>query len=139
MTNRIYFFLMIRRPPRSTRTDTLFPYTTLFRSVRHGDRGGVRHHGAGRHREGLAEPRPGRRICVGHRFEAAAWRALMASDPRRSPTAVAEDWKPKRCRTEGGWERQRSELHSLMGIPYAGFALKKKKTDTREDDAARRQ
>src|SRR3546814_3074326 len=33
-----FFFLMIRRPPRSTRTDTLFPYTTLFRS---------RHHAAG--------------------------------------------------------------------------------------------
>src|SRR3546814_20753436 len=31
-----FFFLMIRRPPRSTRTDTLFPYTTLFRSGRHG-------------------------------------------------------------------------------------------------------
>src|SRR3546814_17504750 len=30
----LFFFLMIRRPPRSTRTDTLFPYTTLFRSVR---------------------------------------------------------------------------------------------------------
>src|SRR3546814_19890799 len=30
----VFFFLMIRRPPRSTRTDTLFPYTTLFRSVR---------------------------------------------------------------------------------------------------------
>src|SRR3546814_14107521 len=30
---RFLFFLMIRRPPRSTRTDTLFPYTTLFRSV----------------------------------------------------------------------------------------------------------
>src|SRR3546814_19520259 len=30
---RYYFFLMIRRPPRSTRTDTLFPYTTLFRSA----------------------------------------------------------------------------------------------------------
>src|SRR3546814_20069908 len=29
----IFFFLMIRRPPRSTRTDTLFPYTTLFRST----------------------------------------------------------------------------------------------------------
>src|SRR3546814_19172154 len=29
-----FFFLMIRRPPRSTRTDTLFPYTTLFRSIR---------------------------------------------------------------------------------------------------------
>src|SRR3546814_19648726 len=32
----LFFFLMIRRPPRSTRTDTLFPYTTLFRSfMRH--------------------------------------------------------------------------------------------------------
>src|SRR3546814_5852421 len=29
----VFFFLMIRRPPRSTRTDTLFPYTTLFRST----------------------------------------------------------------------------------------------------------
>src|SRR3546814_4893627 len=34
MTSLCFFFLMIRRPPRSTRTDTLFPYTTLFRSVR---------------------------------------------------------------------------------------------------------
>src|SRR3546814_19679633 len=32
----LFFFLMIRRPPRSTRTDTLFPYTTLFRSLRPG-------------------------------------------------------------------------------------------------------
>src|SRR3546814_18942352 len=32
-----FFFLMIRRPPRSTRTDTLFPYTTLFRSQRGAD------------------------------------------------------------------------------------------------------
>src|SRR3546814_16437278 len=30
----LFFFLMIRRPPRSTRTDTLFPYTTLFRSIK---------------------------------------------------------------------------------------------------------
>src|SRR3546814_20828756 len=37
-----FFFLMIRRPPRSTRTDTLFPYTTLFRSA-------ARLHAAGRH------------------------------------------------------------------------------------------
>src|SRR3546814_11455065 len=36
------FFLMIRRPPRSTRTDTLFPYTTLFRSVRIIRRGAAR-------------------------------------------------------------------------------------------------
>src|SRR3546814_18561995 len=32
----MFFFLMIRRPPRSTRTDTLFPYTTLFRSLQAG-------------------------------------------------------------------------------------------------------
>src|SRR3546814_2010085 len=31
----LFLFLMIRRPPRSTRTDTLFPYTTLFRSIEH--------------------------------------------------------------------------------------------------------
>src|SRR3546814_12884156 len=35
----VVFFLMIRRPPRSTRTDTLFPYTTLFRSDRDDVRG----------------------------------------------------------------------------------------------------
>src|SRR3546814_15548360 len=47
-----FFFLMIRRPPRSTRTDTLFPYTTLFRSRpgnprhhRHGASYKVGHHG----------------------------------------------------------------------------------------------
>src|SRR3546814_14790522 len=33
LTFHLFFFLMIRRPPRSTRTDTLFPYTTLFRST----------------------------------------------------------------------------------------------------------
>src|SRR3546814_15485259 len=34
ISTHFFFFLMIRRPPRSTRTDTLFPYTTLFRSLR---------------------------------------------------------------------------------------------------------
>src|SRR3546814_17156072 len=37
-----FFFLMLRRPPRSTRTDTLFPYTTLFRSRRRDHRAGGR-------------------------------------------------------------------------------------------------
>src|SRR3546814_17239056 len=41
----VFFFLMIRRPPISTRTDTLFPYTTLFRSaVGHGLRVFAEHH-----------------------------------------------------------------------------------------------
>src|SRR3546814_16435220 len=35
----VFYFLMLRRPPRSTRTDTLFPYTTLFRSVSEDGRG----------------------------------------------------------------------------------------------------
>src|SRR3546814_11156980 len=39
MLLHFFFFLMIRRPPRSTRTDPLFPYTTLFRSWRNGGRG----------------------------------------------------------------------------------------------------
>src|SRR3546814_12064017 len=42
-----FFFLMSRRPPRSTRTDTLFPYTTLFRSLRVGE-GGAQLRGANR-------------------------------------------------------------------------------------------
>src|SRR3546814_19368633 len=42
----VFFFLMIRRPPRSTRTDTLFPYTTLFRSAARG-KGGEGGIGAG--------------------------------------------------------------------------------------------
>src|SRR3546814_13481658 len=43
-----FFFLMIRLPPRSTRTDTLFPYTTLFRSLlpARGERRGRGHKGA---------------------------------------------------------------------------------------------
>src|SRR3546814_5855001 len=39
----LFFFLMIRRPPRSTRTDTLFPYTTLFRSKPHAAARPLRH------------------------------------------------------------------------------------------------
>src|SRR3546814_1882327 len=39
----VFFFLMIRRPPRSTRTDTLFPYTTLFRSIALASSGVVNH------------------------------------------------------------------------------------------------
>src|SRR3546814_20737152 len=48
-----FFFLMLRRPPRSTRTDTLFPYTTLFRSILRGDEG-----------EGIAGERAGDRLAL---------------------------------------------------------------------------
>src|SRR3546814_13726993 len=50
----MFFFLMIRRPPRSTRTDTLFPYTTLFRS-----------RPPGRSATGPAAAAPGRRCAPG--------------------------------------------------------------------------
>src|SRR3546814_18554863 len=55
----VVFFLMIRRPPRSTRTDTLFPYTTLFRSGRVGQGRRDRRHGGGARRQ----PQAG--LCAG--------------------------------------------------------------------------
>src|SRR3546814_11200900 len=62
-----FFFLMIRRPPRSTRTDTLFPYTTLFRSDGgHRVRARVLHH---RGRAGAPEPGQRGRDRVGRRGE----------------------------------------------------------------------
>src|SRR3546814_18272367 len=73
-----FFFLMIRRPPRSTRTDTLFPYTTLFRSEERGDAGGAAfHHDVGQvlvishesllawHRNVRAPASSGRARCCG--------------------------------------------------------------------------
>src|SRR3546814_2030140 len=94
---------MIRRPPRSTRTDTLFPYTTLFRSRLDGDlvvQDGVRLAGqvGGDHGEQGREAV----LVVGQ--------------------GVAE-------RSLGGRsEEHTSELQSLMRISYAVFCLKKKNT-----------
>src|SRR3546814_6398518 len=95
---------MIRRPPRSTRTDTLFPYTTLFRSARDdgrtAGRGAVQ--GGGRHSQddparcGEGQDRPGCGRCA-----------------------------------HGRSEEHTSELQSLMRISYAVFCLKKKNTNCR--------
>src|SRR3546814_11252399 len=60
----MFFFLMIRRPPRSTRTDTLFPYTTLFRSC--GQQRGSEVRGAGssyRQDSGFPVARPATRLA----------------------------------------------------------------------------
>src|SRR3546814_1609423 len=95
-------FLMIRRPPRSTRTDTLFPYTTLFRSLADDDAAGDGEDVLDRAaRAALEEAR--RRIAKGY-----GWGhdlILMRS------------------------EEHTSELQSLMRISYAVFCLKKKKND----------
>src|SRR3546814_12313499 len=68
----VLFFLMIRRPPRSTRTDTLFPYTTLFRSSAFEPDGGRRGRemllddlARGARRKGIAATR---KIGAGHRL-----------------------------------------------------------------------
>src|SRR3546814_2382382 len=93
---------MIRRPPRSTRTDTLFPYTTLLGSG--GDeRGGVRAHRAGRAAGGARSTRrPG---------------VPLWPSPHRRPGHAA---------ARGRWrsEEHTSELQSLMRISYAVYCLK---------------
>src|SRR3546814_4541044 len=97
------FFLMIRRPPRSTRTDTLFPYTTLFRSHR---RGAERDAGSA------------------EEIEQADWES---SCDRRSTSAHCGPWDDQRADRPKRSEEHTSELQSLMRISYAVFCLKKKR------------
>src|SRR3546814_2407194 len=101
---------MIRRPPRSTRTDTLFPYTTLFRS--HVDIAAV----MGERQAEAFEPGDARlRRDVGR---AAAIVGLAAfADPHHGEI-------------ERRSEEHTSELQSLMRISYAVFCLKKKTKHT---------
>src|SRR3546814_3386520 len=97
-----FLFLMIRRPPRATRTDTLFPYTTLFRSA--GARGEARCAAAA---SGFRRPDRG-----------------AAVDGERVGTRrPVLDVTRRRFRSE----EHTSELQSLMRISYAVFCLKKKK------------
>src|SRR3546814_7418214 len=96
---------MIRRPPKATRPDTLFPYTTLFRSA-------ARHQPCGRR----------------------AWRVAAAGDAARSVRAAGAVAGARRHRglrvgqlpPAGRSEEHTSELQSLMRISYAVFCLKKK-------------
>src|SRR3546814_10647216 len=94
------FFLMIRRPPRSTRTDTLFPYTTLFRA---GDRAG---HQAASDARRAQEDRQGENDC-------ASGEGVMSEQSEKKSTGHRS-------------EEHTSELQSLMRISYAVFCLKKK-------------
>src|SRR3546814_3738261 len=104
-----YFFLMIRRPPRSTRTDTLFPYTTLFRSAADQD-------------ELVNAPFDRRDRC---RWQ----RAVGTHDGQVRSKAHALDWRVgTQHRIAQRSEEHTSELQSLMRISYAVFCLKKKKT-----------
>src|SRR3546814_8277592 len=127
----MFFFLIIRRPPRSTRTDTLFPYTTLFRSVR-ASRSLLR-------RQVLLQPAVDgvvpqdavRRlehpvVLVGEiqelRLDALALQRGKRADALRHRDAVDRS------------EEHTSELQSLMRISYADFCMKKKKNKSSQQD-----
>src|SRR3546814_9745394 len=102
---------MIQRPPISTRTDTLFTYTTLFRSVR-------------RHRRGSPVGSCGRLSGFDLDYETSA--------PGVAPTGRTRnrDDRDRFMACAGRSEEHTSELQSLMRISYAVFCLKKKKMHT---------
>src|SRR3546814_10099017 len=99
----VFFFLMIRRPPRSTRTDTLFPYTTLFLSV-----------------SVTRAIGPQRIVCLTEEPTEVLY-ALGEQD--RIVGISGFTVRPPIRRSE----EHTSELQSLMRISYAVFCLKKKR------------
>src|SRR3546814_6083265 len=111
---------MIRRPPRSTRTDTLFPYTTLFRSRwtgyardGHGGNIGLKSRELSDYQVSILE------VCGS---------GLTVDEIIR----VEALWKAKLQSREWRSEEHTSELQSLMRISYAVFCLKKKTINKRK-------
>src|SRR3546814_12996403 len=107
----LFFFLMIRRPPRSTRTDTLFPYTTLFRSD-----------GAGRILPVLAA------VALFEESDAAGDDVRHDRRVGHVPFVHRRDFRDavqrppdRRFDEEARSEEHTSELQSLMRISYAVF------------------
>src|SRR3546814_2590536 len=113
------FFLRIRRPTSSTRTDTLFPYTTLFRSA--GQIGAQR--GRGRRHVRV------RAVCG--ETHPCTWQSLAAHP---HPLSQWSDRREHRAPSDACFEKRSeehtSELQSLMRISYAVFCLKKQNTKT---------
>src|SRR3546814_2436671 len=111
---------MKRRPPRSTRTDTLFPYTTLFRSNAGATTGAWQRGPAFGYFTTVwrRDPRKGEmRWVLDHGGD--------LTTPRAAPDFIES--KKADC---GRSEEHTSELQSLMRISYAVFCLKKQKTHT---------
>src|SRR3546814_4553774 len=98
----VFVFLIIRRPPRSTRTDTLFPYTTLFRSYRCPNG------------------------CPDNGKDPMCRQAVRGARRGRSYGRGNSSADERPCRRS---EEHTSELQSLMRISYAVFCLKKKKNN----------
>src|SRR3546814_1589241 len=122
---------MIRRPPRSTRTDTLFPYTTLFRSPCHlpPSRLQTGHRPPRLRRPAEASPAVRRRA-----FSEAPARQREASAPRRLRVRRDLAWTRSPATRS---EEHTSELQSLMRISYAVFCLKKKKRTNKYQSTSR--
>src|SRR3546814_18048591 len=119
---------MIRRPPRSTRTDTLFPYTTLFRSIRRIDPI-LRQIPPALPREQVAHLRHPHRV-VGIGEPQRRDRRPLADEDHDMDNEPDDQRHPHRRppRLKGHRsEEHTSELQSLMRISYAVFCLKKKK------------
>src|SRR3546814_2337594 len=120
---------MSRRPPRSTRTDTLFPYTTLFRSRTRPAR--LVGAGGGIDREQL--------VVAGDHLLARAAELEPALAEQQRPRAQEADGVHRVADQEDGGarglrsEEHTSELQSLMRISYAVFGLKKKKANTKNN------
>src|SRR3546814_6184424 len=139
-----FFCLMNLRPPRSTRPDTLFPYTTLFRSDEHDEP----------FTYGGAAPQPDAVVGVASRFKANAARSRAppgcGPDPARNPnwgspsgrrTAPTALAKPCQSRppTPERSEEHTSELQSLMRHSYAVLCLQIKQafeTDNHQHNTA---
>src|SRR3546814_1523473 len=139
----VFFFLMIRRPPRSTRTDTLFPYTTLFRSERSALTEAMIAAGVSMGLPLRSDPNApdggegigyaARNIFDGRRQDAAT--AFLDPVRSRPNLIVVTDAPVQRLRFEqrravaaqlmrnGRSEEHTSELQSLMRISYAVFCL----------------
>src|SRR3546814_4736993 len=124
----LFFFLMIRRPPRSTRTDTLFPYTPLFRSDRNEKAVAELRQFGGRVSARVVDVSEEREIVEGvaaaveemGRLDCVVANAGFAS---QAPfTEMSAEVYHGLLRSE----EHTSELQSLMRISYAVFCLKKK-------------
>src|SRR3546814_4177883 len=100
---------MIRRPPRSTRTDTVFPYTTLFRS-----------------QHALGDPMFLVAPCVASGLVHHQGENLASREGKRNTARIADLDQFARLHDRVRSEEHTSELQSLMRISYAVFCLKKK-------------
>src|SRR3546814_6808435 len=133
---------MIRRPPRSTRTDTLFPYTTLFRSARQGACARRLHPlhyrqplhlGNAQRRHSRTQGRP-LGVVGRHRTSHASRRVELESlrAHERNLVGMMRDLELFEAIARRRSEEHTSELQSLMRISYAGFCLQKKKKNNKE-------